>query len=479
MKTCGLFILLSLILGNTVVAAEPAKTLQLQELVAHALQKSYGIQIADLEAQLGKLDVRAKRGMYDTITTAVANYTLDRQESPIPIFGTENKTTNFDLGIQKALPSGTVVDLSWRNQRLSTNSTFSTINPVYVSHLQATLTQPILQNFFGRNSRMTIESAEMQADVLTLQIEDQIETLVSRIIESYWSLAYQQQLIIYVEEAVRWAETLLASNRKKQNLGLMERSDVLAAEANLSLRRKTLVSAKAALRQAQLNLAQLANLDAEANYEANMPLTPQVQTTDSKQIAAAALTTRRDLQILKKQLQQSDLVISMNKNSLLPSLDLTGSLSLNGLDSEFSPAQEEFFTTNNVTWFAGGVLTYNWENDAQRAALAKQKIVKRQQLLQYDQTLAQVNYDIQHAVIDNATAVAQLEQAQEITRLQQAKLKEEERRVSQGRSDTTRIVQNQDDLLLAQQDYLLNALSYQLSLDALLRVQNSLLKNYR
>jgi outer membrane protein TolC len=452
--------------------------LELQTVIRYALANNFGIQIATLDKQLGKLDVKSKRGLYDTITRASADHTIDRRLPVISVFGNENDTTNFQLGVGKVLPSGTNLALTWNNQRFSTNSTFVTTNPTFSSELKASLTQPLLENFFGRNGRMTVELAEIQNEVLQLRIEDQIETVVAKLLTAYWQLSFQQQQLKYVQESLRWSETLLNNNRKMLQNGLVEKNDVLAAEANRSVRKQQLLSAQADLQLASLALANLMNIPKSTEYRTAHSLETTAESLSREEILHEALESRRDLKILQKELDHAGIVTSISKNELLPKFDLTASLSLNGLDGEFAESQKQIFTDNNTTFFIGGVLTYNWENQAQRSTLDRSKITTQQKLLRLKETEETVLFEIDSALLSCNTFAQEIQQAAEVSRLQGEKRQEEERQLNRGRSDTTRVVQSLTDLLAAQQQELQIALNYRFALDSLARLQNRLLKKY-
>ncbi len=469
--------LLSFLLAAVRVGASD-NNLQLRPLIDHALKQNFDIQIADLEKQLGRLNVDAKRALYDTITNAMANHTIDRQEPPVPVFGTENDTTNLELSIEKVFPYGTAAALKWATQRLETNSTFSTTNPTFESSLQASLTQPLLQNFLGRNPRLTIDVAKLEDEILQLQIEDQIETTISRLINAYWLLAWQQQRLKYTEDALSFAQQVLAFNRKNRQLGLAEKSDALAAEANVSVRQQNLLEARLTYQRASLELAQLANVPKRLDYIAAEPLAQTMPLPDRSNTLSAAMLSRRDLQILRKQLQNSNTLVSISKNQLWPSLDLSLSFTLNGLDGGFGGAQEEFFTEDNTTFFIGGLFTYNWTNREQRSELQRNKIEKAQRLLRMKDAEATIVYDVERALLEIETQLNLLRQTEKVVTLQERKLTEEERRVRQGRSSTPLLVDNQDDLLEAQQAYLVAAYNYHVAVDGLRRIQNNLLEHY-
>ena len=463
------------------IAAEGKKQTSpftLSQAIKTALANNHDLQLNRIQKQLATLSIDATKALYDKITYAKANYTFDRSEPAVNVFGTLNKTTNIEVGGQLILPSGTEASIAWQTQRLSSNSTFAVINPNYDSSIKFALSQPLLKNFLGRNQRLRTKKSKVEYEAVKLELEDQIETIVGEVVQRYWQTSYHQHRLEYNKEALRWAISLLDSNRKKQRLGLSEASDILSAEANAKQREQDVVSAQRDLQTSLTQLSQICSVTEAVNAVEPLVASELIKPSELQNAREHAFNKRRELKYLGIRLDNAQLDVNIAKNERLPQVDLDAALTLNGLEGDFSGSQDELFSTDNHTYFIGGSVTYNWDNTNVRLDQRRAELLRQQLSVEIARSKQMIGYEIDLGLIEIEHRNTLHTKSLEIVSLQTQKLSEEEKRLRQGRSDTVELVRNQNDLIQAQQVELANRLNLRLAYENLLRLQSELLNYY-
>jgi hypothetical protein len=124
----------------------------------------------------------------------VGNIGIEHQTTPLSnlqiygVPGLQLNTSNSNFGFSQAFPTGTNFSLEWDNNRQTTNSIFSNLNPVLNSQYRINLRQELLAGFgFGANLRY-LRIARNNKRISDIAFRDQVIETVTQIQNIYWDL---------------------------------------------------------------------------------------------------------------------------------------------------------------------------------------------------------------------------------------------------------------------------------------------------
>lgn len=148
--------------------------------------------------------------------------------------------------------------------------------------------------------------------------------LVLDVQNSYYNLAKAQALLASVEGQYARAEENTRIAERRYQLGATARTDKLRSEANLLSAERELISARANVEAGQRNLANLLGFEAwSALQVTDLPDAEKPDSLAATVVSAALLEQNPDFEVLRRQVQASDLAAWGAWAGLLPSLSFT------------------------------------------------------------------------------------------------------------------------------------------------------------
>nr|WP_084081009.1 TolC family protein [Edaphobacter aggregans] len=288
---------------------------------------------------------------YDpAITGGFNNEHYTQPLSNISIYGVQTlqqNTTVGNISYSQAFPTGTSFSFVFDNNRESTNSPRSYLNPTLNSYYHVALQQQLLAGFgFGPNLRF-LRIAKNNQRISDEAFKLQVITTITQIANMYWDLvaAYEDEGV--KTRALDFARQTLDSGRKQLALEAIPAMDVMKDEAEVANREQDLTIAKTTLQFQELLIknALTKNLD-DPTLEA-MPVKP----TDSSAADGAgptggstedsiALALRDRIELSESTIDLESRRISRDsaRNALLPTVALTAYYGGTGLAGPENPA---------------------------------------------------------------------------------------------------------------------------------------------
>jgi outer membrane protein TolC len=453
--------------------------LSLADITKLALKNNLDIQIAKFDAYIKRNDLLEANSIFDTFFNANINYTKNKKDIANTILGTKSLTNEYSVGISKKIPSGTTIELEAYDKRIWDNSPFSSVNPNTEANLKFSITQPLAKNFFGLIDRGNIKITKLDIENSDITSLDTIENSLALVQQAYWELVLRYQELKIKEDMLKEAEKLYNIYKRKIRIGLVEEPDLLAADANVSLRENSVLEARMLLNEAKNNLLYLLNLtDLKKQIIPIDKLNTQVETLDLYKELKQATQNRRDYKIVKKQIKSEDINLSLKKNALWPEIDLEASFTKNGIDPNYKNAWEEITSQDHNEIYVGLKVSMPLERREEKAQYNKSKLNKAKYLLLLKRIERIIFRDINNNVTQVNTLANQVETNKKIVRLQERKLKAEEVKLQYGRSSSDIIIRFQEDLLNARLNLARALFSYRIALINLERNKNTLLSKY-
>jgi outer membrane protein TolC len=288
---------------------------------------------------------------YDpSITGNFHNEHYTQPLSNISIYGVQTlqqNTTTGNLGFSQAFPTGTTVSAVFDNDRATTNSPRSYLNPTLDSYYHVALQQQLLAGFgFGPNLRF-LRIAKNNQKISDQAFKLQVVSTITQIANMYWDLvaAYEDEQV--KTRALNFAQQMLESGRKQLELQAIPAMDVMKDEAEVANRQQDLTIAKTALQFQELLIknALTKNLD-DPTLEA-MPVKPTDSSSadntfptsagSSEDAIALALRNRIELSESNLDLQNREISRNAARNALLPTIALTAYYGGSGLAGPPNP----------------------------------------------------------------------------------------------------------------------------------------------
>ena len=506
--------------------------LSLDDAISLALENNMDIEVQRFTPWLDAVNLlRSESGVngripFDPVLTS--NLSLAETETPInnPILSGVGTTTGIATP-KKLTPSaieahsaianfqyiqnfslGTQFQATFNNQRASTSLATSLLNPAFTSSLSFQITQPLLNGFGRLPNRRFILEAKNTLKVGVSQLAQQVMTTITQVANDYWELVYARQNVKVEQTAVAADQQLYDNNKKQLEIGTMAPLDVLTAESQLATDQQGLVQAQSVQLQDETTLlvaiTKNSLVPSLAGVEINptTPIfTPAVDNISLQDAVNEAWQKRPELQQARLNLANADIEVKATKNALLPSVNLFGLYTAQGiggvqkttvqtptgsflaalpivtagstgtvgtpLAGEFSSTAQStpslfvfpggigddwsrLFTSHYPTLQAGFNITLPIRNRAAQAASAQALLDKSQQDAQFRQTQNTILLAVRNSLIALAQDRAAVKAAAEARTLNQQSYDDEVKRLQLGTSTAFTVTQKQQLLVAAE-----------------------------
>ena len=332
----------------------------------------------------------------------------------------QQNTTVGDIAFSQAFPTGTTLSATFDNNRGTTNSPNSILNPTLNSYYHFAFQQQLLAGFgFGPNLRY-LRIAKNNQKISDEAFKLQVVTTITQIADMYWDLvaAYEDEQV--KSRSLDFANQTLDNNRKQLKLQAIPAMDVMKAEAEVANREQDLTIAKSTLQFQELLIknALTKNLD-DPILEA-MPVRPTDQsmmqntttaTGPTEDIIAQALRDRLELKESNYDLDSRRISRDAARNALLPSVALTafyGGTGLAGLPNpasgtpsvsprDWGGAVRDAFNGSAPDYYVGLSVNVPLRNRIAKSDQYRSELEARQSELRLQQLKKQIRIEVRNA----------------------------------------------------------------------------------
>ena len=450
-----------------------AEKITAEEAVSRALANNFDIYIAQLNNKISMHEYNKARGRYDTTVSLAGGYADDETEKASPYLPKKSITADLALGLKKLFPFGTTVSSTFTETR-SSNPIY-TMSPNYNGNLDVGIEQPLVQNAFGFIDRSEVYIVKLdisRADLATLTT---IESIIADTYAAYYALAFAYDLYSAKKDALDRAQEFLTINEEQLKTGLVEKTDLYAAEADVRLKEVDLLDA-------QDNIFNRSN---DLKFVMNYYPQPLLVTTDVTKFfdidenldhhLKTAFKYRRDYQEKQIELESQDITIKINKQRTWPQIDLTATLQSNGFDRTLDDSLGEPLGFDDNAYFIGGTLSYPLENRSARAVLEQAKLRKAVLITELRRLEKTIELNIDQKLRKITVEYKKYQKNKEATELQLNKLNSEEKKFKIGRSNSDLIIRYQNDHINARINEATSLYAYLVAIIDLKRSENILL----
>ncbi|HVO73458.1 MAG TPA: TolC family protein [Ignavibacteriaceae bacterium] len=310
--------------------------LSLSGAVQSALTNATSVRIAEGSLKSASGTLRRERGVFDPSFYFNLNYEDFDQPSAsffagAPVLSTQRTTAS--TGLRLNLPTGTQLELALNSVKLKTNSAFAFLNPEYDAFGSLSLRQPLLKGFTASSRKQLskaesdYESAKNQYDQAALMVSTDVERL-------YWDLYAAERDYAVQKLVLDRAEAFLKEAQLRAQAGLVGPNQVANARTFLAEQELLWIDRREQLDNLSDELAALIGKRPSGDFARfvvvdeppeNIPVEPVDDLIDE------ALNNNLDLRAFKNNLEAARTLLDAAVWEALPSVDLVGSLSGNGL----------------------------------------------------------------------------------------------------------------------------------------------------
>ncbi len=483
------------------IESKNALFLSLKETIALALKNNLEISIERINPKISETEIMKNEAAFDYNINASTSLKKDRTPSASAFASppeTENEAFSISAGIKKRSAAGTDYQVSLDTQRSMSNSKFQGLKPQYTTDLSLSITQNLLKDFGVDVNASQIKIASNNKDITVYQFKNRVINILSQAQEAYWELVFAIEDLKVKRESLKLAQDLERRIRIQVDVGTMAPIEITQAQAEVAAREEDVIVAQNTVESIEDRLKKIINIEEKGGWDlAIAPTdTPQIIAEDIKldESIKTALESRPDYAQLKIDLKNKNIQVEYKKNRLYPSLDLIGSLKLNGISGDaesvafagsvsqsgfggdYFKSYDRIISGNYYDWSIGLSFEFPLGNRAAKSSYTAAKLEIEKGIKTIKNLEHQVSVEVREAVraIDtnmkriNATAVSR--------RLAEEKLSAEEKKFSVGMSTSFNVLEYQRDLIAAKVREISAIIDYNKSLVNLERVKGTILE---
>ncbi len=325
------------------LAQLPGERLELSTAISSAARQATDARVAEAGMIAAGQALRREKGVFDPEIFGSADWAGNDMPSASLFAGAEvldTETSRLEAGTRIRLALGTELSASLNSQRLTSNSTFASLDPEYQAFGSLTLRQPLLKGF-GPSARSDLSYAERNYEASSARYQGTLLAVRATVEVLYWEL-YAAERNHAVALIIRdRAEAFLADTELRAKAGLIGPSQVASAEFFLTEAEQALLETEEQLDYFSDRLAsQMGRRPQALRYRAGNEPPREFELVDQDTLVIEGMRHNTELQALARDV---DALRALHRGAVWdarPTLDLLGSLGGNGLSGT---AQDVFF----------------------------------------------------------------------------------------------------------------------------------------
>jgi outer membrane protein TolC len=264
-----------------------------------------------------------------------------------------SNTNQYNFGYNQAWVTGTALQATITNQRITTDQPFTVYSPQLNAVFKATVTQHLLQGagiwinkrfmYQAINDRRITDSAFRQQILFTV---NQVESI-------YWGLVGAYEDVQAKERALAQSTKLADDTHKQLEIGTMAPLDVVQADSTVATDRQSLTASQNQLNYQQQIIKQAIARNLNDPRLSTAPVIPtdrisldQVpeEAQPVENLVQTAFKNRPELEQAALALRNDEITLKGARNQLLPALDVYGFYGSSAIAGSQSPDAINFQT---------------------------------------------------------------------------------------------------------------------------------------
>lgn len=259
---------------------------------------------------------------------------------------TSQNTTVGDFTYQQGFSFGSLLQLNYNNNRISTSNPSFPLNPLLNSNFRMSIRQHLLQGWGLAVNRRFLTITQDQKRSTQESFRQQIEFTVSQIEDIYWDLVSAYEDVKVKERSLALDQKTLSDNKKQVEIGTLAPISVVQAESAVATDQQNLLTSQTTLLFEQLlmknaisrNMVVGSDLMKADVIPTDTVVVPETEeNVDVDALIQQALANRPEF--IQQRINLKDRLLSIQgaNNLLRPSVDLIGFYGASSLAGSGNP----------------------------------------------------------------------------------------------------------------------------------------------
>ncbi len=425
-------------------------TISLETYLNQVRSRHDGVKASESLVNSAHLTEREAELLTEPILFSSAQYINDYKQSPFFPY-TKLMSTQFQLGVQEQTSYGTQAKLYYSYNNYQYVGSTPTTPMAYQTAPTLELSQSLWRNSFGSETGTQREIILANSEAQKFSESFRLKSYYFEAESSYWRLALSRVALQVSNEAFDRGKKIFDYSKNKSNLGLADQSEFLQASAALEARRVDLRLAQEDEQNASRAFNSSRGLDSDKVSEKLETLDDFAAKDMSTQLKRqSSMQTRDDVKAAQQQIRASIANSKLSQEKDKPTLEVFGQLGLNGLDGDQQTSINQSLGFSKPTQVIGVrfniPLNLSATNDASAGWRAQQ--VGAQYNLERKIFEQEKDWHDLNQKFDNA--LQRFEMYDKLVAAQKAKLNNEKKRHSSGRTTIVNVINFEVEFLVAQ-----------------------------
>ncbi len=469
----------SLSLEENKPGAADTLSVTVEEAVLMALENNKGLRVDRFTPEIRRTFEEQQQALFDPVMDARAAWYSEK--APMDTAISQDARTGqaeIDLGVSQFFSTGTDVRIGLTGNRRWSNR----FDTRYATRAGLSLTQALLRGRGTEVNLAALRQAELSTTASRYEFRGLSEALAARTEEAYWDCVLAQRQLRIFENSVDLAQRQLEETGEIVRVGRLPETELVAARAEVALRRQELIDARNETALANLRFLRLINppgteLQPRELVLQNEPVVPEIRLEDVNAHVDLALRMRPDLNQARLAMRLEELEVVKTLNGLLPRMDLFISLGKTGYAESFGRSISDI-SGDHYDAAAGLSFQFPVRNRYSKARHERATLTSLQALEALDNLTQLVALDVRTAHIKLDTALQQIQATRATRRLEEEKSRIEREKFRVGRSTSFLVAQAQRDLLRSRIQEIRAVATVLKALVDLYRLEGSLLERW-
>jgi len=463
-----------------------AVLLSVNEAVEISLRRNLGLVIDRYVRNRASLGIEQNLGIYDLLAGAVASDSDQTSATASSLQAGQTKAKVLNFTLSQLVPTGGTAAFGFTNNRREDNNPFDTINPAYNSALSLGFTQPLLRNFGRDVTEVNLLIAKNNSEQSRQQFELQVATAIQQVINAYWALVGAREQLVVAKESLDLAKELHERNRIQVEVGTLAPLELVQSEANIATNEENIITAQAAVADAEDVLRRLLNLPPGPLWQAEIrptsdPIIDRIK-INLDEALQSALASRWEIKTQQLAVEQAQINQKFFHNQTKPRLDLQLGYNTTGVGGDvivrdpktgdvvrvipggYSDAFSGVTGFNFTGWSAQLTFSYPLQNRAAKAQAVISDVDVARNAVTLDQLRQSVFTEVRTAARRVDTAAKTIDAAKISRQFQEKNLDAEKKRYENGMSTSFQITRIQQDVTTARSNEVAAVIGYRTAL---------------
>jgi len=463
-----------------------AVLLSVNDAVEIALRRNLNLVVQRYFRDRSGQGIPVALGLYDLTVNGTASASDQTSATASSLQSGKQSQQVLNAGLSQIVPLGGQLSFGFNNNRQTSNNSFVSINPAYNSGLSLTYNQPLLRNFGTLATDYNILVAQNSSEQSRQQFEFQVVSTTQSVINAYWTLVGARQQLIVAQESLNLAKELHERNRIQVEVGTIAPLELVSSEANIATNEEAIITAKAAVADAEDVLRGLLNFPPGALWQAEIrpttdPVIDRVQ-INLDEALQSALATRPEIKTQELVVAQSSINQKYAYNQLKPSLNLQLAYNTSGVGGDvivrdpntneilrvipggFADAFSQVTGFNFTGWSAQLVFSYPLQNRTARANAVISDLDIARTTTALNQLRQSVVTEVRTATRKVDTAAKSIDAARIARQFQEKNLDAERKKYENGLSTSFQITTIQQNVTAAKSNEVNTVITYRTAL---------------